>query len=267
MGVAAQDNINPGHATRQLEIYIHSVVRKQRDGINFLATPEVIDELLKFVFPHTKGPVRHETLWMRDRNVREGLTDDGNTMVAHLFDDIRLEDAAGCGVKSLRVVERRLFCQKDVLCKKLAIEVAEVLAKYFFAVSKFKMPRHGLDAKQIGRLDHIGALSSVGQSTALPEIASIKQKRVPRRHRASQHINQCLEMREATQFAVTLGLLLEIEERKGVGFRATRRDPELLEETVAHEMWRLSLHGADANVYAWFAEKDRHQLSVGVRHV
>ncbi len=151
--------------------------------------------------------------------------------------------------------------------EEFTLEVTKVPAENLFAIGKFKVPGHGLDAKQIGCLDHVGALRQISESAALPEIATVEQKRASRRHRVSHHIDQGLEMREAAQLAKPPGLLLEVQEREGVCFGAARGYPELLEKSVSNQMRRPRPHRSDADVDAWLPEVNRQQLRVRIGHV
>ena len=38
------------------------------------------------------------------------------------------------------------------------------------------MAGHRLDAEQVGRIHHVGALQRVGEASALPEIAAVEQQ-------------------------------------------------------------------------------------------
>ena len=95
----------------------------------------------------------------------------------------RLEHAARRGVERVRVVESSLLGEEDILRQEFAPEALEVAAQNFFAVGKFPMTGHRLDAEQIGGLDHVGALHGIGEAGALPQIAAVQQQRIAGRQR------------------------------------------------------------------------------------
>jgi hypothetical protein len=155
----------------------------------------------------------------------------------------------------------------DVLRQEFALEALEVAAQRLFAIGEFPMAGHRLDAQQIRRLDHVGALRGVGQSCALPRIAAIEQQGAFGPGVVAQAIDQRLEMREAAELAKSRGGFFEIEKGEGVGVGAVGPDAKPIEKGAADQMRRLSGHRADPEIDARFAEIDRQQLRVRVGDV
>ena len=240
---------------------------KQHHGIDLVFLPQLVDELLQFRLADAEGPIGGEALGMRDRHVRKRLADDGNAEAADLLDRRRLEGAAGILVEGGLVVERGLFGEKHVLRQELAFEIFQVGAQPFFAIGELPVAGHRLDAEQICRLDHVGALHDVGQPAALPQIAAVDEQRAAGAGLGAQAVDQRLEMREAAEPAVAVRGLGKVEIGEGVRLAAFRRDAEMLEERFADQMRRLAGHGADAEIDARLAEMDRVKLRMRVGHV
>ena len=126
------------------------------------------------------------------------------------------------------------------------------------------MPGHGVDAEQIGGLDHVGALRRIGETGALPDVAAVEQQRIARAGFRAQPVDQGFQMRESAHAAVAVRGVLIIEEGEGVGGAAARHDVEIFEESAADDVRRFSAHIADADIDARLAEIDRLQLGVAV---
>ncbi len=78
------------------------------------------------------------------------------------------------------------------------------------------MPGHGIDAEQIGGLDHVGALHRIGLTGALPHVAAVEQERIARAGVRAQPVDQGFQMRKAAHAAVAVRGVLIIEEGEGV---------------------------------------------------
>src|ERR1700738_1574116 len=76
--------------------------------------------------------------------------------------------------------------------------------------------------------------------------------------------DQGLEMRKAAKLAKAHGGFLEIDGGEGIGVGTVGPDADPIEKGAADQMRRLSLHDADAEIDARFAEIHRQQLRVGV---
>ena len=130
------------------------------------------------------------------------------------------------------------------------------------------MPGHGLDAEQVGGLDHVGALQRVGEPAALQDVAAVEQQRIARADFGAQAVGQRLEMREAAQPAVAMRRLAEIEIRERMREpRPLGAMPKCSRNARADQMRRLTRHGADADVDARLAEIALAQLRVRIGHM
>src|SRR5262249_49354268 len=107
MGMAAENDVDAGHAARELEVDVHAVVREQEYGIDLVLFTMRGDELLQLVVADAKSPVRREAPGVRDRDIGESLADHGDAIAADLLDRGRLEYAAGGRIERLCVVESR----------------------------------------------------------------------------------------------------------------------------------------------------------------
>ena len=201
---------------------------------------------------------------MRDRHIGKGLADDRDAHAADLLHRRRLENAAGFRIERRLVVEGRVLGQKNILRQKLAFEAGEVFAQGRFAISEFPMPGHGIDAEQIGGLDHAGALRRIGETGALPDVAAVEQQRIARAGFRAQAVDQGFQMRKAAHAAVAVRGVLIVEEGEGMRDATARRDVEVFQESAADDMRRFSAHIADADIDARLAEKNRLQLGVAV---
>ena len=90
------------------------------------------------------------------------------------------------------------------------------------------MRGHGLDAEQVGGIDHVLAMHDVGEPAALPEIAAVEQQRAAGARLRAQPVDQGLEMREAAEPAVAVRGLGEVEIGEGVRKPRLGRDAESL---------------------------------------
>ena len=140
----------------------------------------------------------------------------------------------------------------------------EVLPQHLFAIGEFPVAGHGIDAEEVGGLDHVGALRRVGQAAALPQIAAVEQQRIAGAGVGAQPVNQRFQMGKAAHAAVTLRRLLKSRKVKACALAAAGRDAEMLEKRAADQMRRLAAHGADADIDARLTEIDRLQLGVRV---
>jgi hypothetical protein len=162
VAVAAQDRVDAGHAAREFHVRVHAVVGEQQHRIDAVGLAQARDELLQLRLAQPEGPVGHEALGMRDRNIGERLADDADAPPARLFDERRLEHPARRRLERRRVVERRVLGEKDVLRQELALEPREVPPEDFFPVGEFPVAGHGIDAEKVRGVDHIGARERLG---------------------------------------------------------------------------------------------------------
>ena len=129
------------------------------------------------------------------------------------------------------------------------------------------MAGHRLDAEQVCRLHHVGALHGVGQPGPLPEIAAVEQQRSALSDIIAQAIDERFQMRETTELAESRGRLFEVDAGEGIGIGAVGLDAETVEKGLADQMRRPAGHRADADVDTGLAEIDRLELRVRIRHV
>ncbi len=226
-----------------------------------------IDELLQLLVADAEFPVRCEAFWMGDRHVWKRLPDHGDAIAADLLDDGRLEDAAGCRVERLGIVEGGLFGEEDVLRQEFALEAFEVGAQHLFAVGEFPVAGHRRDAEQVGGIDHVGALQRVGEARSLPEVAAVEQQRPAAPDIAAQPVDQRLQVGEAAELAESSGGFFKFDIGEGIGVGAVGADTEAIEEGFSDQMRRVAPHGADAEIDAWLAKKHRPELRMHIRDV
>ena len=174
MGMAAENDVDAGNAAGKLEIDVHAVMRQQEDGIDLVLLAQSVNDFLQLRVADAECPIGREALGMGDRHIGHGLADDADATAVHFLDRCRLEDAAGCGIESRRVVEGGLVGQEHVLRQKLAFEPVEILAQNFLAIGKLPMAGHHIDAEEVADFDHVRALHGVGKSAALPQIAAVQ---------------------------------------------------------------------------------------------
>ena len=264
MGVAAEDDVDTADAARKLEIDIHAVMRQQHHGIDLVIVSQRVDEFLQFVIADPERPVRRKSLRVCDRHIGKCLSDHGDAVAADLLDHGRLEHASRCRIVCFGIVERRFVGEKDVLRQKFALEALKVAAKRLFAIGEFPVAGHRLDAEQVRGFDHVGALHGVGKPGALPQIAAIEQQRAFGSGVAAQALDQRLQMREAAELAEAGRGFLEIETAEGVGVGTVGPDAKSIEKGAADQMRWFSLHRADPEIDARFANIHRQQLRVRV---
>ena len=267
VGMAAENDVDAGDAAGELEVDIHAVMREQNDGIDLVGVAMDIDELLQFLVADAEFPVRRKALRVRDRHVGECLPDHGDTIPADLLDDGRLEHAPRGRIERLGVVEGGFLGEKNVLRQEFALEAFEVGAQRLLAIGEFPMAGHRLDAEQVGRIHHVGALQRIGKAGALPEIAAVEQQRAPAAGLAAHPVDQCLQMRKTAELAESPGGLLELDAGESIGVRAVGADAETIEEGSCDQMRRIAPHRADAEIDARLAEKHRPKLRVGIGDV
>ena len=180
MGMAAENNVDAGAAAGEFQIDIHAVMRQQHHHVGVLRVAQIVDQFLQLLLADAECPVGREAFRMGDRHIGKSLADDGDAHAADLLHRRRLEDAAGFRIERRLVAEGRVLGQKNILRQKLAFEAGEVLAQGRFAIGEFPMPGHGVDAEQVGGLDHVGALRRIGETGALPDVAAVEQQRIAR---------------------------------------------------------------------------------------
>ena len=211
MGMTAEDDVDPGDAARELEVDVHAVMRQQQHGVGLVVVAQAVDHFLQLVVADAECPVRREAPGMGDRHIGKGLADHRDAEAADVAHQGRLEHAPRRGIERLGVVELRLFGEEYVLRQELALEAVEIGAQRLLAIGEFPMTGHRLDAEQVRRLDHVGALRGVGESRALPEIATVEQHRTARSDVVPQAIDQRFQMGKAAELAEARRGLLEID--------------------------------------------------------
>jgi hypothetical protein len=212
-------------------------------------------------------PIRDKAFGVRDRHVREGLTDNADAEAAEHPDHGRLEYPAGRRIERRRVVEHRLLGQEDILGEKLALELGQIAPQCLLAVGELPMSRHRLDAEEIARLHHVLAAHQVRQAAALPKVAAVEHDGTLWAGIGAQTIDQGLQVREATERAEAARGFLEIQKREGMSTPSSGCDAEMFEKSLPDKMRRGSCATADSNVDAWLAEMDRQELRVGISQV
>ena len=267
MGVAAEDNIDAGDAARQLEVDVHAVMRQQQHRVDLVGVAQAIGQLLQFAVADCEVPVRRKTLGMGDRHIGKGLPDHGHAMAADLLDGVRLENPPRRRVERLRIVEGGFLREVDVLRQEFALEALEIGAQRLFAIGEFPMAGHRLDAEQVGRLHHVGALRTVGEPGALPHVAAVEEQRAFLPDVVTQAVDQRLQMRKAAELAEAASGLFEIDGGEGIGVGTVGPDAEMVEKGAADQMRRPALHLADPDIDAGLAEIDRQQLRMRVGQV
>ena len=151
-------------------------MREKDHGIDLVGVAMRIDELLQLLVADAEFPIRREAFRVCDRHVGERLPDHGDTMPADFLDDGWLEHASRRRIERLGVIEGGFLGEEDVLRQEFTLEAFEVGAQRLFAIGEFPMAGHRLDAEQVGRIHHVGALQRVGEASALPEIAAVEQQ-------------------------------------------------------------------------------------------
>ena len=204
MRVAAENDVDAGDAAGELEVDIHAVMREQDDGVDFVLAAQIVDHLLHFGVADAEGPVRHEALGMRDGHIGKGLADDADAEAADFLDGRRLEYAARGLVEGRLLVEGGFLGEEHVLRQELALEALDIAAQHVFAVGEFPVPGHGVDAEQIGRLHHVGAMHGVGEPLPCHQVAAVEQQRFSGAGVGAQAVDQGFEMGEAAQPAVAV---------------------------------------------------------------
>ena len=90
MGVTAENRINAAHARGELEVDIHAVVRQQHHRLCTFA-PCRVHRFLQQLFLDAEIPVSDKVTRVRDRHIRIGLTDDGDSHTVHRTHGVRRE--------------------------------------------------------------------------------------------------------------------------------------------------------------------------------
>ncbi len=161
-----------------------------------------------------EGPVAHEAAGMRDRGIGECLADDAERHAVLLAQRIGLED------RLLEIggpdVLRQEFDRRELALDRVLHAVG--------AVSKFPVRGHEIDAEQLLRAEHVGALRPERARRALPAVAAVEQQRVG--PRSSQPLHQRREVGEAAGGAVAARERLEIEMGERMRQAALPFDPE-----------------------------------------
>ena len=127
------------------------------------------------------------------------------------------------------------------------------------------MRGHGVDAKQLGRVDHVPALCPQRRCRALPAIAAVEQQ--GRGAARLQPLDQRRKVREASDLTVHFCRGNEIARRECMRVTRSRRNAEVTQERLAHQMRWASRGIANAEVDARLAKVRRQQLGVTIGEV
>src|SRR6202042_203527 len=137
----------------------------------------------------------------------------------------------------------------------------------FLAIGEFPMSGHRFDAKQVGRLNHVGAARGVRQPGALPGIAAVEQQRALRSYLIAQPLDQGFQLREAAELAEAASGFFEIKRGERISIGALRLDAEPVEEGAANKMRWLPGHCAEAKIDARFAKIAGQELRMRIGDV
>ena len=244
--VPAEDRVDAAHASGELEVDIHAVVREQHHGPRALGA-RLVDQFLQARFLDAEGPIREAVARVGDRRVRKGLADDRHSFMHCVRREHGVFEVHGAHVLREELDRRELFhCLQHALGP----------------VGKFPVGGHVLHAQAPLRADHVRALGPERGGRAVPAVAAVEDERV--RPRGAQPLHQRRDMRVAAHPAVAARGGFEIEVRERVRLRAGGRDAVMGEEPLADEMRRVALIFLYADVYARLAEVDRKELRMHI---
>ena len=243
--VPAEDRVDAAHASGELEVDIHAVVREQHHGPRALGA-RLVDQLLQARFLDAEGPIREAVARVGDRRVRKGLADDRHSFMHCVRREHGVFEVHGAHVLREKLDRRELLHR---------------LEHAFRAIGEFPMGGHVLHAEAPLRADHVRALGPERGRRALPAVAAVEEERVG--PRSAQPLHQRCEVRVAAHAAVAARGGFEFEVCERVRLRAGGRDAVMGEEPLADEMRRVAI----ADVYARLAEVDRKELRMHIGDV
>ncbi len=253
--VAAEHGVDAAHARGELEVDVHAVVREEDDDLRALRARR-LDVLLERFLLDAEGPLRHEVARVGDRRVGERLADDRHRdavdLVQHPRHEHRVAEVLGLDV---------LRDELDPAAELLRHGLLQALG----AVGELPVRGHHVDAERELRGDHVRALGPQREARALPGVAAVQEQRAG--PLGADALHQRREVRVAANLAVGARGALEVEVGEGVGLARAGRDPERLQQVLAHEVRRPSRRLADADVHARLPEPRRTELGVGVGDV
>ena len=253
--VAAEHGVDAAHARSELEVDVHAVVREEDDDLRALRA-RGLDVLLERLLLDAEGPLRHEVARVGDRRVGERLADDRHRDAVDLVRDPRREHRVA-EVLGLDVLRDELDPAGELLRHGLLHALG--------AVGEFPVRGHHVDAERELRGDHVRAPRPQREARALPGVAAVEEQRA--RPLGADPLDQRREVRVTADPAVGACGALEVEVGEGVGFARAGRDPERLQQVLAHEVRRPSRRRADADVHARLPEPGRTELGVRVGDV
>ena len=228
--VAAEDGVDAAHASGELEIDVHAVVREQHHRFCALRA-RFFDQLLQARFLDAERPVGEAMARMRDRRVRERLADDRHSFMQRIRREHRVFE-----------VHRAHVLRQELYWRELFYRLQHALG----AIGEFPVRGHVLDAQAPLRADHVGALGPQRRRRALPAVAAIEEQRV--RPRSSQPLDQRGEMRVAAHPPVAARRAFEIQMGEGVRPGGARGDAVVREQRFAHQVRRASIADVDARL-------------------
>ena len=211
---------------------------------------------LQIVLLNAEGPVGNEVARVGDGRVREGLTDDRDR---HAVD---LPHHVG-GKHRIAEVQRAHVVRDE---RKPAGEVLlDHLLDTRGAIGELPVRSHHIDAQRETGVDHVLPAGPQRRGRALPGVAAIQQERT--RTLGTKLLHQRGEMREAADLAVDPRCLHVVQASEGMRLRCARRDAEVRQQRLAHQVRRTARGGPHADVHARLAEVQRQQLGVTVGEV
>ena len=152
--VTTKNGIKAANARSQLDIDIHTIMRKQNDNLGpFL--PDLVNNALQLAFLNAKSPVGHHVARIGNGCIREGLTNDSHLHAVLLTQGIGREN---------RVTEIQGF---HVLGNKVYFSIEIFFYDFLDAIHaqrELPMPCHDVDAQSQGGIHHVLTIGPKGRA-------------------------------------------------------------------------------------------------------
>ena len=252
VGMAAENDVDPGDARSELEVDVHAVVREQHHDLRSPAA-DFVCEPLQALLLDAEFPLGDEPARMGDRRVGKRLADDADRHAGELANGVGFEHriAEIAGLDVLR--------EEFDLAGKIALHDLLHAGR---AVGELPVPGHDVHAQQLLRLDHVLPSRPERNRRSLPGVAAVEEE--ARAASGAQPLHERRKVREAAQLSIRPCRPREVEMGEGVRFAASRPEVEMPQQCLADQMRRAVPRPADAEIDARLAEMDRKKLRMTI---
>ncbi len=166
--------IDAGYLAGKFQIDIHAVVGKKQHGIRPVLFADRSHQWLQLLRADTECPVGYEARRIRDRRIRERLSDDRDRAPGNLAQRKRRKDVTAVLVIGRHAFEQSIVGESDILRDELAREGLDIFPDLHILVGELPVPGHDIDAEQVTGAYHVLTARPQCRAGALPGIAAIE---------------------------------------------------------------------------------------------